>query len=40
MRMKNGAKCEKELTFQQFKTNMTNLTNFGLSTGKSEKIAL
>ena len=40
MTMKNGAKCEKELTFQQFKTNMTNLTNFGLSTGKSEKIAL
>ena len=28
MTMKNGAKCEKELTFQQCKTNMTNLTNF------------
>ena len=37
--MKNNAKFEEELTFH-FKTDMTNLTNFDLSTQKSKKITL
>ena len=37
--MKNDAKYEKELTCQ-FKTDMRNLTNFDLSTQKSQKFAL
>ena len=39
MRMKNGAKIEEELT-SQFKTDMSNLTNFDSSTQKSQKFAL
>ena len=39
MTMKNDAKFEEELTCH-FKTDMRNLTNFDLSTGKSKKIAL
>ena len=42
MTMKNVAKFEEELTCQ-FKIdmrNLTNLTNFGLSTQKSQKFAL
>ena len=39
MTIKNNAKFEVELTFH-FKTDMRNLTNFGSSTRKSEKIAL
>ena len=39
MRMKNGAKIDKGLT-SQFKTDMNNLTNFDLSTQKSQKCAL
>ena len=35
--MKNDAKFKKELT-SQFKTDMRNLTNFDLSTEKSQKI--
>ena len=38
MRMKNGAKIEEELT-SQFKTDMSNLTNFDTSTQKSQKFA-
>ena len=37
--MKNDSKFEKELTCQ-FKTDMRNLTNFDLSTQKSQKFAL
>ena len=37
--MKNDAKFEKEVT-QQFKIYMRNLTNFDLSTQKSQKIGL
>ena len=39
MTMKNGAKIEEELTCH-FKTDMRNLTNFDLSTQKSQKFAL
>ena len=39
MTMKNEAKIEKELTCQ-FKIDMGNLTNFDLSTRKSQKFAL
>ena len=39
MAMKNEAKIEKELTCQ-FKIDMGNLTNFDLSTRKSQKFAL
>ena len=39
MTMKNDAKIEGELTCQ-FKIDMKNLTNFDLSTRKSQKIAL
>ena len=39
MKMKNDAKIEEELTCQ-FKTDMRNLTNFDLSTRKSQKFAL
>ena len=37
--MKNDAKLEEELTFR-FKIDQRNLTNFDLSTQKSEKFAL
>ena len=37
--MKNDTKFEQELTCQ-FKTDMRNLTNFDLSTQKSQKFAL
>ena len=37
--LKNDAKFEEELTFQ-FKIDMRNLTNFDLSTQKSQKFAL
>ena len=39
MTMKNGAKFEEELTCQ-FKIDMGNLTNFDLSTRKSQKFVL
>ena len=39
MRMKNDAKFEEELTCQ-FKIDMRNLTNFDLSTRKSQKFEL
>ena len=39
MRMKNDAKFEEDLTCQ-FKIDMRNLTNFDLSTRKSQKFAL
>ena len=39
MIMKNDAKLEEELTFR-FKIDQRNLTNFDLSTQKSEKFAL
>ena len=39
MTMKNNAKFEEELTCQ-FKIDMRNLTNFDLSTRKSQKFAL
>ena len=39
MKMKNDSKIEEELT-SQFKTDMRNLTNFDLSTRKSQKFAL
>ena len=39
MTMKNDAKFEEELTCQ-FKTDMRYLTNFDLSTRKSQKFAL
>ena len=39
MTMKNETKFEEELT-RQFKIDMRNLTNFDLSTQKSQKIAL
>ena len=39
MTMKNDAKFEEELTCQ-FKIDMMNLTNFGLSTQKSQNFAL
>ena len=39
MRMKNDAKFEEESTCQ-FKTDMRNLTNFDLSTRKSQKFEL
>ena len=39
MTMKNDAKCEEELTCR-FKIDMRNLTNFELSTEKSQKFAL
>ena len=39
MRMKNDAKFEAESTCQ-FKTDMRNLTNFDLSTRKSQKFEL
>ena len=39
MTVKNDAKFEEELTCQ-FKIDMMNLTNFGLSTQKSQKFAL
>ena len=39
MTMKNDAKFEKELTCQ-FKIDMRNLTNFDLSTRKTQKITL
>ena len=39
MTMKNDAKLEEELTFR-FKIDQRNLTNFDLSTQKSEKFAL
>ena len=39
MLMKNDAKIEEELTFQ-FKIDKRNLTNFDLSTRKSQKFAL
>ena len=39
MSMKNNAKFEEELTCY-FKTGMSNLTNFDLSTWKYKKIAL
>ena len=37
--MKNGAKIEEELTCQ-FKIDISNLANFDLSTGKSQKFEL
>ena len=37
--MKNDAQFEEELTCQ-FKTDMGNLTNFGLNTQNSQKVAL
>ena len=37
--MKNDSKFEEELTCQ-FKTDMTNLTNFDPGTQKSQKLAL
>ena len=39
MTMKNDTKFEEELTCQ-FKTDQRNLTNFDLSTQKSQKFAL
>ena len=39
MAIKNDAKFEEELTYQ-FKIDMRNLTNFDLSTQKSQKIAV
>ena len=39
MTMMNNAKFEEELTFH-FKTDITDLTNFDLSTQKSKKISL
>ena len=39
MTMQNDAKIEEELT-GQFKIDMRNLTNFGLSTQKSQKFSL
>ena len=39
MTMKNDAKLEEKLTCQ-FKIDMRNLTNFDLSTRKSQKFAL
>ena len=39
MTMKNEAKIEEELTCQ-FKIDLRNLTNFDLSTRKSQKFAL
>ena len=39
MKMKNDAKIERELTCQ-FKTDMRNLTNFDVSTRKSQKFTL
>ena len=39
MTMKNDAIIEEELTCQ-FKTNMRNLTNFNLSTRKTQKFLL
>ena len=39
MTMKNDAKIEEELTCQ-FQTDMRNLTNFDLSTRKSQKTCL
>ena len=39
MRMKNDAKFEEDLTCQ-FKIDMRNLTNFNLSTRKSQKFEL
>ena len=39
MRMKNGAKFDEDLTCQ-FKIDMRNLTNFDLSTQKSQKFEL
>ena len=39
MAMKNYAKFEEELTCQ-FKIDMENLTNFDLTTRKSQKLAL
>ena len=39
MTIKNDANFEEELT-SQFKIDMRNLTNFGLSTQKSQKFAL
>ena len=39
MKMKNDAKFEEELT-THFKIGMRNLTNFDLSTGKSQKFPL
>ena len=39
MKMKNDAKIEEELTCQ-FKIDMRNLTDFDLSTQKSQKCAL
>ena len=39
MKMKNDSKIEEELT-SQFKTDMRNLTNFDLSTRKSQTFAL
>ena len=39
MTMKNDAKIEEELTCQ-FKIDVMNLTNFDLSTRKSQKLAL
>ena len=39
MTMKNDAKFEEELTCR-FKIDMRNLTNFDLSTRKSQKVAL
>ena len=39
MRMKNDAKFEEELTYQ-FKTDLSNLMNFELSTRKSQKFEL
>ena len=39
MTMKNDAKFEIELTCQ-FKTDITNFTNFDLNTRKSQKFAL
>ena len=39
MTMKNSAKIEEELTCH-FKIDMRNLTNFDLSTQKSQKFAL
>ena len=39
MKMKNDAKIERELTCQ-FKIDMRNLTNFDVSTRKSQKFTL
>ena len=39
MTVKNDGKCEKKLTCQ-FKTDMRNLTNVGLSTQRSQKFVL